>query len=565
MRIYFNLLVLGFALQVASVSAREPVTASKDELRLAAQAGGDVERGKKAFLAEANTCIKCHVVGGNRRSAGPDLQGIGDKYSRQQLIEHVLEPNAWLLADYASTIVLTKSGQMHNGILRKRNSLELQLLTADGELLRIPNEEIDVVKKNSISLMPNDIYKQLEPNEFRDLIFYLESLRLPKVDVELGTKFATDIPVLKEPIRLKPFHSESMKFDLPVWFMPVPETSNEFFVVEQRTDRIWRLVKSDNGDLKSLFLDLSDEVSEGKFEGLVCLALHPNFRNNGKYYLNHNTRGPKNEFGTVVVERQARPDLSRDSGKPTRHLLEIPQDTDVHPGGMIGFGPDGYLYVSTGDGGPQKDPDGRSQNLAILSGSLLRIDVDERKGSLPYGIPPDNPYVDHPDKTVRREAWAHGFRNLWRFSWDPLTKDMWIGDVGQNSYEEITIARIGENHGWNIYEGFHPHSEQYRDPKATYVPPVFSYPRNLGVSVTGGYVYRGGRSPSFYGVYIFADYESKRIWGLTQSNRRLLKIREIGRAEQRIVSFGEDNDGEIYAIGYEGTIYHVDLADAVFE
>ena len=267
----------------------------------------------------------------------------------------------------------------------------------------------------------------------------------------------------------------------------------------------------------------------------------------------------------MIVERQARPDLLRDSGRPTRRLLEIPQNTDVHAGGMIGFGPDGYLYVSTGDGGPQKDPEGRGQNLSILSGSLLRIDVDSRTDNLEYGIPADNPYVNHQKSEIRREIWAHGFRNLWRFSWDPITNDMWIGDIGQDSYEEITIARRGENHGWNVFEGFNLHSDVYRTKGTEYVPPVFAYPRNLGVSVTGGYVYRGKRSPSFYGVYIFADYESKRIWGLTQSNRRTLKIRQIGQADQRVVSFGEDNDGEIYAVGYEGTIYHVDLADAVFE
>lgn len=546
--------------EAADVLSKEQQTYAAIAIR-----GGDIKQGEQLFQSERAACSKCHDVGGQRRTAGPDLLGIGDKYSREQLIEAVLLPNASLLPDYATTIVRTAAGNSHAGILRKQNASELQLLNAEGMLVRIPAADVAEIRKSTVSLMPEQLHQQLAPDEFRHLIAYLSASRLQPLDADRHTAIAETIPVLREPVRLVPFHSETMRFHLPVWFLPVPDTDNQFLVVEQRTDRIWRLTKSESGDLKSLFADLSDEVSEGEFEGLVCLALHPKFAENGKYYLNHNTRGPQNEFGTVIVERHATAELTRDSGRPSRRLLEITQDTDVHAGGMIGFGPDGYLYVSTGDGGPQKDPDGRAQDLSILSGSLLRIDVDRRDDGLEYGIPDSNPYVFDPNPNVRREVWAHGFRNLWRFSWDSLRQDMWIGDVGQNSYEEIAIVRRGENLGWNVFEGFHPHSDQYRQNEAKYVPPVFAYPRKLGVSVTGGYVYRGQRAPSFYGVYIFADYESRRIWGLTQTNRRLLKIREIGRAPQRIVSFGEDNAGEIYAVGYEGTIYHVDLGDAVFE
>ena len=559
-------LVVAITLVTSKVSGIE--RDSSDYRRYASAASsneGDPTNGRAVFLSERATCSKCHAVGAAKRSAGPDLMGIGDKYDRAALVEAVLTPNATLLPDYATTIVVTEEGESLSGIQRKRTDREIELLDGDGQLRKIPLVSVEAVAKSDVSLMPEDLHKQLSIDDFRDLIAFLSSLKLPPVTTDDGLAIANDIPVLREQITLDPFHSASMSFDLPVWMVPVPETDNQFFVVEQRTDRIWRLTKSPKGDLKSLFLDLSDEVSEGKFEGLVCLALHPRFLENGKYYLNHNTRGRNNEFGTVIVERHAGPDRKRDSGRPTRRLMEITQNTDVHPGGMIGFGPDKMLYVSTGDGGPQKDPEGRGQNLSILSGSLLRVDVDSRTLGYEYGIPPDNPYTDSEDPTIHKEVWAHGFRNLWRFSWDSLTNDMWIGDVGQNSYEEITIARRGENHGWNVYEGFNPHSEQYRSEQAVYVPPVFAYPRNLGVSVTGGYVYRGSRSPTFYGVYIFADYESKRIWGLTQSNRRLLKIREIGRADQRIVSFAQDNAGEIYAIGYEGMIYHVNLDQAVFE
>ena len=435
---------------------------SVDVYESAGLTGGEPAKGEVVFRAEASTCSKCHAVGGKQRGAGPDLYGIGDKYSREQLVQAVLHPNASLLPDYATTIVLKSDGTTEQGVLRKRTADSLQLQTAEGKLIEIPNSEVEETTKSDKSLMPEGLHKQLEVGQFRDLIAYLAALKLPKLDVKTGLGIADDIPQLSEPIKLVPFVSESMDFDLPVWFSPVPGTENQFFVIEQRTDRIWRLVKSPDGDLKTLFLDLSHEVSEGVFEGLVCLATHPNFLKNGLFYLNHNTRGPKNEFGTVIVERQANVKLMRDSGRATRQLLEIPQNTDVHPGGMIGFGPDNYLYVSTGDGGPQKDPEGRAQNLSILSGSLLRIDVNGRSPGLEYAIPTDNPYANSDDSSIRREVWAHGFRNLWRFSWDPLTQDMWIGDVGQNSYEEIMIARKGENHCWNIYEGFSEHSKQYR-------------------------------------------------------------------------------------------------------
>ena len=156
-------------------------------------------------------------------------------------------------------------------------------------------------------------------------------------------------------------------------------------------------------------------------------------------------------------------------------------------------------------------------------------------------------------------------RMPWRFSWDPATKDLWVGNIGQELFEEVLIARQGENHGWNVYEGFMPFSNQFRREGTDYVPPVFSYRRKYGVSVTGGYVYRGRRSPSFVGAYIFADFESKRIWALTQADRKLVKVRQIGTCPEQPASFGIDSDGELFIVGYQGTIYQLVLDDAVFE
>jgi glucose/arabinose dehydrogenase len=252
-----------------------------------------------------------------------------------------------------------------------------------------------------------------------------------------------------------------------------------------------------------------------------------------------------------------------DSGSPSREILKFDMSSPNHYGGGFQFGPDGFLYIGMGDTGPQEDPQGHGQNTKQLLGKLLRIDVDQVDNGQAYSVPLDNPFVG--SAAVRPEIWAVGLREPWRFSFDPATGDLWVGDVGQDRYEEVDIVREGENYGWNVYEGFEPFSNRYRKEGATYVLPVFAYGRKFGVSVTGGYVYRGQRGSSFYGVYIFGDYQSQRIWGLTQENRVLKKIRQIGTAPQRIVSFGRDTQGELYLVGYEGTIYKIDFAGAVFE
>ena len=197
---------------------------------------------------------------------------------------------------------------------------------------------------------------------------------------------------------------------------------------------------------------------------------------------------------------------------------------------------------------------------------MLRIDVDRRDPDLPYGIPPDNPFLaqHERDPSVRPETWASGFREPWRFSFDPVTKDLWVGDVGQGDFEEVFLLRRGENHGWNVREGFQPFSEEYRRDGERYTDPLFVYQHGLGFSVTGGHVYRGTRSPSFEGVYIFGDYNTRRVWGLRQHEGAVAAVVEIGTAPGGIASFGVDQEGEIYLVNYAGTVYHVDLSDARF-
>jgi glucose/arabinose dehydrogenase len=199
----------------------------------------------------------------------------------------------------------------------------------------------------------------------------------------------------------------------------------------------------------------------------------------------------------------------------------------------------------------------------LLLGKILRIDVDHSSADKPYAIPADNPFVGR--SGFRPEIWAYGLREPWRFSFDSLTKDLWVGDVGQDRYEEVDVVKSGDNCGWNVYEGFEPFSNRYRREGETYVQPVFAYRRRYGPSVTGGYVYRGDPRLSYYGVYIFGDYESRRVFGLTQRNGALQRVRQIGVAPQRVVSFGCDSAGQLYVVGYEGTLYRLDLSTSRFE
>ena len=552
-----------FATLDTTVHSKKSEAEPLSEYRRRAVLGGDPQRGKSLFLSDKVTCKTCHVITGQERKAGPDLIGIGDKYSRSELITAVLEPSKEILPDYATSVVVRVDGTVATGIVRKRTQTELQLIDDKGQLIRIETKNIEEETKSPKSLMPEGIHKTVSLNQFTDLIAYLSTL---KQDPALlpGLASPDSIDTVGEPIRLIPVHGPDMRFDLPVWFHPVPGLSEAYVVLEQRTARIWLFEKRDGKNSKTLFADLSDEISTGEYEGLLCLAFHPDFARNRKYYLNYNVR-ENNLFAAVIAERLATEELCRDSGRASKRIIKISQNTDVHAGGMVAFGPDGYLYVGTGDGGPQKDPEGHGQDLTLMLGAILRIDVNQIDGDKPYSIPTTNPHFDNQNEAVRREIWAHGFRQAWRFSFDIPTGDVWVGDVGQDRYEEVTIARRGENHGWNVYEGFTAFSETYRKSNAIYQQPILAYPRKHGVSVTGGYVYRGKRSDSYYGTYIFGDFETRQIWALTQIKRKLLKLRKIGDSPEKIVSFGQDNEGELYLVGYQGTIYRLEFDNSVFE
>jgi putative heme-binding domain-containing protein len=524
--------------------------------------GGDPSRGRELFNDPKRlACGQCHAVDGKGAKVGPDLFSIGDKFGRRELVESVLSPSATIAEGYATTIVTTTAGDVIDGIVRESTDASVTLMAADGTLAHIAAADVRERRVSAVSMMPEGLQSALTFAEFADLIDYLASLKTPKTTAATEQGMPATIAEIAQPIALSPIHSPEHKFAHPVWFGPVPGVIGAFAVVEHESGKVWLLDQPGGaGEAKNLFLD-AGRVMPGA-HGIMAIAFHPKYAENRRYFI---VKQPvdKGRFSTQVFEGRAAADLRSDSTAPMRKIIEIDGSTSNHCGGGLEFGPDGYLYIAMGDSGPQQDPHGNAQDMNLLRGKMLRIDVDRAGESTPYAIPPDNPFVGR--KGVRPEIWASGLREPWRYSFDPLTNDLWVGDVGQDLYEEVDIVRKGENYGWNVTEGFAPFSNQYRRPGERYVPPLFAYSRKYGVSVTGGYVYRADPKSIFYGVYIFADFQTRRIFGLTKANGALKTVRQIGLSPQRVVSFGRDDRGVLYLVGYEGTIYKMDFDNARFE
>jgi putative heme-binding domain-containing protein len=538
-----------------------PVRDKEEYRRFALDHHGNAQRGRKLFSDARTACTRCHTIDGTGSNVGPDLAAVGNKFSRNELIQAVLEPSATIAIGFGTTIVETKSGDEYQGVIREDGSAWMDLMGPEKKISRIDKRDIHAQRTGDVSLMPEGLQSAISSEEFADLIEYVFSLR--QASEGAAAKGAPNsIPASKRPIGLVPFHSEILRFDNPCWFGQVPGLRHGFLILEHKKGRIWLLEKNATEETKTLFADLHDEIRGGEATGLLGLAFHPDFRHNRKYYLQHQIQ-ENGRISSVVIERQADASFKKDSGLASRRLLKIPCSTDVHSGGGIEFGPDGFLYIGMGDSGPQGDPQGHAQDLGQLLGKMLRIDVDHCTGDKPYSIPRDNPFVQQ--EGTQPEIWAYGFREPWRFSFDPKNGDLWVGDVGQDRVEEVDLVTCGKNYGWNVYEGTQRFSDRYRKEGRTFAQPVFCYQRNYGVSVTGGYVYRAKKHSSFYGVYIFGDYNSRRIWGLTQEKGTMKEIRELGIAPQRISSFGRDLKGELYLVGYEGNIYKLDLEKGSFD
>lgn len=329
---------------------------------------------------------------------------------------------------------------------------------------------------------------------------------------------------------------------------------DRLFIVEQR-GLIWILDENGN-KLPQPFLNIDPSVgSGGNEQGLLGLAFHPDYANNGYFYVNYTKNNGDTRISrfSVLANNPNQADPSSE-----KILLEVDQPYSNHNGGCLKFGPDGYLYIGLGDGGSGGDPQDNGQDRQTLLGKMLRIDVD---GGDPYGIPPGNPFVN--DNTTLDEIWAIGLRNPWRFSFDRETGDLWTGDVGQDAWEEINFQPVassgGENYGWRCYEGNHAYNTNGCAPANTMTFPVAEYQNGASCSVTGGYVYRGCKYPELYGRYLYTDYCTGIIWSLTPDgsggwvNQQLANLNDF-----QFASFGENRHGELFLAGLgNGIIYRV--------
>jgi glucose/arabinose dehydrogenase len=333
--------------------------------------------------------------------------------------------------------------------------------------------------------------------------------------------------------------------ETPVGLAHAGDGSGRLIIVE----KVGRIRVVEDGELlPTPLLDISDRVGSAQSEqGLLGLAFHPGYADNGLSFVNYTDRQ-----GDTVISGFSMPAGWEPGGPPVADpgsetiLLQLDQPAANHNGGHLAFGPDGYLYIGTGDGGASGDKFGNGQNGATLLGAMLRLDVDNGE---PYSIPADNPFVDDPN--IRDEIWAIGLRNPWRYSFDRLTGDLYIADVGQNLYEEVDFQPAqtgGQNYGWPIMEASHCFPADRQCDQAGLTLPLVEYDHALGCSVTGGYVYRGEEFPGFQGIYLFGDFCSGRIWGVAAGAGSEPQVVELVRANVQLSSFGEDERGELYLL-----------------
>ena len=358
----------------------------------------------------------------------------------------------------------------------------------------------------------------------------------------------------------------------PIAVVNAGDAGDRLFIIEQAG--VIRIYNAGSGSVNATpFLDISALVDNQRNEqGLLGLAFHPDYASNGHFYVNYTRAGPGSDL-TVIARytvSAGNPDIA--ASNSASKLMEIPQDASNHNGGDLHFGPDGYLYIAMGDGGGSNDQFGHAQDINSLKGKILRIDVDGTPGMQSdlggliqnYGIPADNPFVDADGYD---EIWSFGLRNPWRFSFDRKTGDMLIGDVGQNTWEEIDFEAAntgGVNYGWSCREGAHDFAGGNACVSA-YTDPILEYDHGSGCSVTGGYVYRGTVT-AFNGFYFYGDYCSDRVWLAhnTGSGWESAEWTEAAGVLNSISSFGEDEAGELYiADRNAGKVFRIQITDVV--
>jgi glucose/arabinose dehydrogenase len=349
-------------------------------------------------------------------------------------------------------------------------------------------------------------------------------------------------------------------FSRPIECVSPGDGTGRLFVVEQR-GKIWVFDAAASSPQRRLFLDLTDMVSTtGSETGLLGLAFHPQYAANGQFFVDYtsSSSGSLKSYIARYMVSPANPDSAVKTSETV--FLSVDQPYENHNGGKIAFGPDGHLYISLGDGGSGNDPQNNGQSLATVLGKILRIDVNSSTLPYNYSIPPANPFATN-SQGYRKEIFAFGLRNPWKFSFDAVTGTLWAGDVGQGAREEIDTIVGGGNYGWRLMEGkiCTPNvNPDCRDTAGTILP-LWDYGRSAGdVSVTGGYVYRGNAIPSLRGRYIYADYASGRIWALTLNEAQPPTNALLLDSPHTISSFAQDRDREIYAVAYgTGRLYRI--------
>jgi len=339
-----------------------------------------------------------------------------------------------------------------------------------------------------------------------------------------------------------------LSFDRPVLLTHAPDGSDRVFIVEQ-DGRIRVFPNDDAAAAAGVFLDITAQVFRGgSEEGLLGLAFDPDYATSGTFYV-HYSVGGASRLSRFTVSAG---DPDRADAGSEEVLLTVAQPFSNHNGGMIEFGPDGFLYVALGDGGSGGDPQNNGQDTSTLLGALLRIDP---RGGSPYAIPGDNPFAGGGG---RAEIYAFGLRNPWRFSFDRATGELYVGDVGQGTREEVSVVARGDNLGWRAFEGDEPFQNPGGLPASSFTAPLIDYDRATGTTVIGGYVYRGAAHPSLVGTYFYGDYGADAVWALTRDASGAVATNQQVASVPNLSSFGEDEAGELFAVSLDGGLWRLE-------
>jgi quinoprotein glucose dehydrogenase len=383
--------------------------------------------------------------------------------------------------------------------------------------------------------------------------FLMSGLGVASVHAQ-PTSTVDEVPL---PVRFAPAFPH-LRPRRPIAITHAGDGSNRLFVVTQQ-GVIHVFPNRSDVEETATFLDIESQVvysDQQNEEGLLGLAFHPRYAENGQFFVYYTT---KDEPQTSVISRfqVSKGDPNRADARSEEEIMRIKQPYWNHNGGTLVFGPDGYLYIGLGDGGLYNDPHMNGQNVQSLLGSILRIDVDRRAEGRNYGIPKDNPFAGEP-RMACEEIYAYGFRNVWRMAFDRQTGLLWAADVGQDTWEEIDIVRCGGNYGWDLREGMHKFGPAGSDPRPDLIEPIWEYHHDVGKSITGGHVYRGKLVPELNGCYLYGDYVSGKIWALTYDvdANRVVANRPVVGESVPVVTFGEDEAGEVYFSDSFGRIFH---------